>query len=144
MWPGCHWLSLLGTLLAHIQSSINQYPQVPFLFTVIQTLIPKPIALHGVIVAKSHIHLCKMHALSSPVFILNFGHRASEPMLNELCFSEHQESNCSIQHFSCIWHSLYSVLIIHIMTLPLHRAELAAASGTLFHSCFFLNLFNFS
>ena len=31
---------------------INQHPQVPFLFTVIQPLSPNPIALHGVVVAK--------------------------------------------------------------------------------------------
>ena len=42
-------LALLGTLLAHVQPSINQHPRVPFLFTVIQTLIPKPITLHGVV-----------------------------------------------------------------------------------------------
>ena len=45
-------LGHLGTLSARVQPSINQHPQVPFLFTDIQTLSPKPIALHGVIVAK--------------------------------------------------------------------------------------------
>ena len=45
-------LVLLGTLSAHVQPSINQHSQVPFLFTVIQALSPKPIALHGVTVAK--------------------------------------------------------------------------------------------
>ena len=44
-------LGHLGTLSAHVQPSINQHPQVPFLFTVIQPLIPKPIVLHWVIVA---------------------------------------------------------------------------------------------
>ena len=34
-------LGHLGTLLAHVQLSINQHPQSPFLFTVIQLLIPK-------------------------------------------------------------------------------------------------------
>ena len=47
-------LALLATWaqLAHVQLSSNQPPLVPFLFTVIQPLSPKPIALHGVIVAK--------------------------------------------------------------------------------------------
>ena len=42
----------LGTLLARVQPSINQHPHVPFLFTVIQPLSPKPVALHGLLVAK--------------------------------------------------------------------------------------------
>ena len=42
----------LGILLAHVQPSIKQHSQVPFLFTVIQSLSPRPIALHGVIVVK--------------------------------------------------------------------------------------------
>ena len=38
---GIGLLGHLGTLSAHIQPSINQHLQVPFLFTVIQPLIPK-------------------------------------------------------------------------------------------------------
>ena len=45
-------LGHLGTLLAHVQSSLNQNPQVHFLYTVFQPLCPKPVALPGVIVAK--------------------------------------------------------------------------------------------
>ena len=45
-------LGHLGTLSVHVQLSISQHPQVPFLFTVIQPLSPKPTALHGVTVAK--------------------------------------------------------------------------------------------
>jgi len=45
-------LGHLGTLLAHVQSSVNQHPQVHFLYTVFQPLCPKPVALPGVIVAK--------------------------------------------------------------------------------------------
>ena len=41
-------LGHLGTLLAHVQLIINQHTQVPFLFTIIQPLFPKPVALHGV------------------------------------------------------------------------------------------------
>ena len=47
------FLATLGTLLVHVQLSINQYPQVHFLFTVIRPLIPKPLALPGVVVAKA-------------------------------------------------------------------------------------------
>jgi len=43
-------LGHLGTLLAHVQSSVNQHPQVRFLYTVFQPLCPKPVALPGVIV----------------------------------------------------------------------------------------------
>jgi len=42
-------LGHLGTLLAHVQSSISQYPQVYFLYTVFQLLCPKPVALPGVV-----------------------------------------------------------------------------------------------
>jgi len=42
----------LGTLLAHVQSSISQYPQVHFLYTVFQPLCPKPVTLTGVVVVK--------------------------------------------------------------------------------------------
>ena len=45
-------LGHLGTLLAHAQFSVNQHPQVHFLYTVFQPLCSKPVALPGVIVAK--------------------------------------------------------------------------------------------
>ena len=45
----------LGTLLAHVQLSIDQPTQVPFLFVVIQSICPKPRALHEVIVAKLQV-----------------------------------------------------------------------------------------
>jgi len=45
-------LGHLGTLSAHVQLSINQHPQVPFFFTVIQPLSFKPIVLHEVIMAE--------------------------------------------------------------------------------------------
>ena len=41
-----------GTLLAYVQPSIDQYPQVHFLHTVFQPLCPKPVALPGAVVAK--------------------------------------------------------------------------------------------
>ena len=45
-------LGHLGTLLACVQPSINQCPQVCFLYTVFQPLCPKPAVLPGVVVAK--------------------------------------------------------------------------------------------
>ncbi|KAK4826053.1 hypothetical protein QYF61_004168 [Mycteria americana] len=45
-------LGHLGTLLAHIQPSVNQYPQVLFCQAAFQPLFPKPVALHGVVVTQ--------------------------------------------------------------------------------------------
>ncbi|KAK4826531.1 hypothetical protein QYF61_010028 [Mycteria americana] len=45
-------LGHLGTLLAHIQAVIYQYPQVLFHQGAFQPLFPKPVALHGVAVAQ--------------------------------------------------------------------------------------------
>jgi len=41
-----------GTLLAHVQLSVNEHPQVCFFYTVFQSLYPKPVTLPGVVVAK--------------------------------------------------------------------------------------------
>ncbi|KAK4807064.1 hypothetical protein QYF61_018405 [Mycteria americana] len=46
------FLGHLGTLLAHIQAAVNQYPQVLLCQAAFQPLFPKPIALHGVAVAQ--------------------------------------------------------------------------------------------
>ena len=46
------FLGHLDTLLAHVQLSVDQYPQVCFLYTVFQTLYPKSVVLPGVVVAK--------------------------------------------------------------------------------------------
>ncbi|KAK4810966.1 hypothetical protein QYF61_014438 [Mycteria americana] len=45
-------LGHLGTLLAHIQLAVNQHPQVLFCQAAFQPLFPKPVALHGVVVAQ--------------------------------------------------------------------------------------------
>ncbi|GAB0208342.1 mitochondrial enolase superfamily member 1 [Grus japonensis] len=45
-------LGHLGTLLAHIQPAIDQYPQVLFHQAAFQALFPKPVALHGVVVTQ--------------------------------------------------------------------------------------------
>ncbi|KAK4827716.1 hypothetical protein QYF61_021016 [Mycteria americana] len=45
-------LGHLGTLLAHIQAAVNQYPQVLFCQAAFQPLFPKPVALHGVVVTQ--------------------------------------------------------------------------------------------
>ncbi|KAK4823194.1 hypothetical protein QYF61_027203 [Mycteria americana] len=46
------FLGHLGTLLAHIQLAVNQHPQVLFCQAAFQPLFPKPVALHGVVVAQ--------------------------------------------------------------------------------------------
>ncbi|KAK4813083.1 hypothetical protein QYF61_007585 [Mycteria americana] len=46
------FLGRLGTLLAHIQAAVNQHPQVLFCQAAFQPLFPKPVALHGVVVAQ--------------------------------------------------------------------------------------------
>ena len=45
-------LGHLGTLLAHIQLTIQQYTKVPFRQTAFQPLLPKPVGLPGVVVTK--------------------------------------------------------------------------------------------
>ena len=45
-------LGHLGTLPAHGQPAVNQHRQVLFLRTAFQPLLPKPVALHGVVVTK--------------------------------------------------------------------------------------------
>ncbi|KAK4823866.1 hypothetical protein QYF61_007622 [Mycteria americana] len=46
------FLGHLGTLLAHIQPAVDQHPQVLFHQAPFQPLFPKPVALHGVVVAQ--------------------------------------------------------------------------------------------
>ncbi|KAK4817963.1 hypothetical protein QYF61_003483 [Mycteria americana] len=46
------FLGHLGTLLAHIQASVNQHSQVLLFLAAFQPLFPKPVALHGVAVAQ--------------------------------------------------------------------------------------------
>ncbi|KAK4818014.1 hypothetical protein QYF61_004127 [Mycteria americana] len=44
------FLGHLGSLLAHVQPAVNQHAQVLFLRAAFQALLPKPVALHGVVV----------------------------------------------------------------------------------------------
>ncbi|KAK4819909.1 hypothetical protein QYF61_014644 [Mycteria americana] len=46
------FLGHLGTLLAHIQLAVNQHSQVLFQWAAFQPLYPKPVALHGAVVAQ--------------------------------------------------------------------------------------------
>ncbi|KAK4831896.1 hypothetical protein QYF61_020043 [Mycteria americana] len=46
------FLGHLGTLLAHIQVAVNQHPQVLLCWAAFQPLFPKPVVLHGVVVAQ--------------------------------------------------------------------------------------------
>ncbi|KAK4827433.1 hypothetical protein QYF61_017990, partial [Mycteria americana] len=45
-------LGHLGTLLAHTQAAVNQHPQVLFHQAAFQPFFPKPVALHGIVVAQ--------------------------------------------------------------------------------------------
>ncbi|PKU45126.1 hypothetical protein llap_4577 [Limosa lapponica baueri] len=45
-------LGHLGTLLAYVQPAVNQHPQVLFCQAALQTLCPKPVVLHGVVVTQ--------------------------------------------------------------------------------------------
>ncbi|KAJ7421511.1 hypothetical protein WISP_42078 [Willisornis vidua] len=42
----------LGTLLAHVQLTVDQHPQVLFQGATFQPVFPKPVALHGVVVTE--------------------------------------------------------------------------------------------
>ncbi|KAK4829997.1 hypothetical protein QYF61_008167 [Mycteria americana] len=46
------FLGHLGTLLAHIQAAVNQHAQVLLCQAAFQPVFPKPVALHGVVVAQ--------------------------------------------------------------------------------------------
>ncbi|KAK4823872.1 hypothetical protein QYF61_007628 [Mycteria americana] len=46
------FLGHLGTLPAHVQPAVNQHPQVLSHQAAFQSLFPKPVALHGVVVAQ--------------------------------------------------------------------------------------------
>ncbi|KAK4810660.1 hypothetical protein QYF61_007460 [Mycteria americana] len=46
------FLGRLGTLLAHIQPAVHQHPQVLLCQAAFQPLFPKPVVLHGVVVAQ--------------------------------------------------------------------------------------------
>jgi len=45
-------LGHLGTLLAYIQLAVNQHPQVLLLWAAFQSLLPKPVLLHGAIMTQ--------------------------------------------------------------------------------------------
>ena len=45
-------LGHLGTLLAHVQPAVDQHPKVLFHRAAFQPLLPKPVALHGVVVTQ--------------------------------------------------------------------------------------------
>ncbi|KAF1475359.1 Cadherin-like and PC-esterase domain-containing protein 1, partial [Eudyptula minor novaehollandiae] len=57
-------LGHLGTLPAHVQPAVDQHPQVLFRQAAFQPLFPKPVALHGVVVAQVRdpaLGLCLFH-----------------------------------------------------------------------------------
>ncbi|KAK4814133.1 hypothetical protein QYF61_009052 [Mycteria americana] len=60
------FLGRLGTLLAHIQAAVNKHPQVPLCQAAFQPLFPKPVTLHGVVVAQVQdlaLSLVKPHTI---------------------------------------------------------------------------------
>ncbi|KAJ7416598.1 hypothetical protein WISP_70074 [Willisornis vidua] len=64
----CH----LGTLLAHVELSAYQNPQIDFCLATIQPPSPLPVALHGVVVAKGQdptLGLVELHTLGFSPFI---------------------------------------------------------------------------
>ena len=61
-------LGHLGTLLAHVQLSTNQYPQVCFLYTVFQPLCPKPVALP--VVQDPALGFVELHPIDHRIIIV--------------------------------------------------------------------------
>ncbi|KAK4806791.1 hypothetical protein QYF61_005587 [Mycteria americana] len=59
------FLGHLGTLPAHIQPAVDQYPKVLFCQAAFQLLFPKPVALHGVAVTQAPFKYWKA-AIRSP------------------------------------------------------------------------------
>lgn len=71
----------MSILLAHVQPSTDQYPEVCFLYTVFQSLCPKPVALPEVIVAEVQdsalgpveLHPIGLSPVIQPVHIRSWG-----------------------------------------------------------------------
>ncbi|KAK4816338.1 hypothetical protein QYF61_015652 [Mycteria americana] len=66
------FLGHLGTLLAHIQAAVNQHPQVLFHWAAFQPLFPKPVVLHGVVVAQGTFHLVPLRPVVSDPSIVKW------------------------------------------------------------------------
>jgi len=61
-------LGHVGTLLAHVQLDIDHHPKILFRWAAFQPLLPKPVALHGVVVTEVQdpdLSLLKLLLLSS-------------------------------------------------------------------------------
>uniref|UniRef100_A0A8C3KKA9 Uncharacterized protein n=1 Tax=Calidris pygmaea TaxID=425635 RepID=A0A8C3KKA9_9CHAR len=51
--PRCCWpFGHLGTLMAHIQLAVDQHPQILFCQAALWPLVPKPVALRGLVVSQ--------------------------------------------------------------------------------------------
>ncbi|KAK4813348.1 hypothetical protein QYF61_026644 [Mycteria americana] len=59
------FLGHLGTLQAHTHPAVNQHPQVLFCRAAFQPLLPKPVALHGVVVTQvqESLHLALLNLI---------------------------------------------------------------------------------
>jgi len=51
-WDAIGLLGHLGTLLAHVHLTVDQHPKTLFHQAALQPLLPKPVALHGVVVTQ--------------------------------------------------------------------------------------------
>jgi len=66
-------LGHLGTLLVHVRPAVDQHPKILFCWAAFQTLFPKPVALHGVVLTEvQDQHLALLNLIQ-----LALAHRSS-------------------------------------------------------------------
>ncbi|KAK4812344.1 LOW QUALITY PROTEIN: hypothetical protein QYF61_017121 [Mycteria americana] len=87
------FLGHLGTLLAHNQAAIDQYPQVLLCQAAFQPLFPKPVALHGVVVTQGAV----LQEQTAPVWVPH----GSEVLPEDLLQCGLQRGLLSMGHSSC-------------------------------------------
>ncbi|KAK4831181.1 LOW QUALITY PROTEIN: hypothetical protein QYF61_015913 [Mycteria americana] len=133
-------LGHLGTLLVHIQAAVNQHPQVLFCQAAFQPLFPKPVALHGVVVAQVFIHIDEMSLshlfsrLNSPIFLsLSWYETSSSPLIVFVALlwtyssslqslsTPHVKFVVGLKRGVAIGRSLFIISVVGIMS-PLHQS----------------------
>ncbi|KAK4822563.1 hypothetical protein QYF61_016132 [Mycteria americana] len=106
------FLGCLGTLLAHIQAAVNQHPQVLLCLAAFQPLFPKPVALHGVVVAQvqdlGHLALLNLTQLT-------LAHRSS--LSRSLCRAFLPSSRSTLPH-----NLVSSANLLRVHSIPLSRS----------------------
>ncbi|KAK4828081.1 hypothetical protein QYF61_023141 [Mycteria americana] len=92
----------LGTLLAHIQPAVNQHSQVLLCWAAFQPLFPKPVVLHGVVVAQVQdpaLSLVEPHTTGlSPVIQPVQGHFTDKEeffVLDHVIHTYQQNTSCT-------------------------------------------------